>query len=43
MPRSEAESLYAPPRLQWLMVMENFPGHMTGVAVFSPESRFART
>ena len=43
MPRSAAESLYAPPRLQCLMVVENFPGHMTGVAVVSPESRFART
>ena len=37
MPRSAAESLYAPQRLQCLMVVENFPGHMTGVAVVSPQ------
>ena len=43
MPWSAAEGLYAPQRLQCLTVVENFLGHMTGVAVVLPESRFART
>lgn len=32
MPWSAAESLYAPQRFQCLTVVENFPGHMTGVS-----------